>query len=77
MNAVNVGDGVGLSSGGNDGVCGGGDDGVCDGGGDGVCGGVGMSHGADMRGVNIMATGIGACAGTEEEKCGVGLRGNR
>ena len=30
-----------------------------------------------MSGVDMMATGIGAYAGMEDEKCGVGLRGSR
>jgi len=32
-----------------------------------------IGSGVDMSGVDMMATGIGACAGMEDEKCGVRL----
>jgi len=42
--------------------------------GGGIDGGGGMGNGVDISGVNMMAASIGACAGTKDEKCGVGLR---
>ena len=37
----------------------------------GLSSGVGMSRITDMSGVNMMAAGVGACAGMEDEKCAV------
>ena len=38
----------------------------------GMGGGVNMSRRVDMSGVDMMT--VGACTGTGDEKCGVGLR---